>query len=142
MFSKQNVGGRCWVDQIWNDSKRVVHYINNFEFPNSRILNRYFYFFQGIILIGSKNEFWILFLGRKNVGGRCWMSDFKWLKKSSSCHQQFWITQFTNFESLYFFLGLGERMSEEDVECLIHGQEDSQGNINYEQFVRMVLVNN
>ena len=29
-------------------------------------------------------------------------------------------------------------MSEEDVECLIHGQEDSQGNINYEQFVRMV----
>ena len=41
-----------------------------------------------------------------------------------------------------FFLGLGERMSEEDVECLIHGQEDSQGNINYEQFVRMVLVNN
>ena len=41
-----------------------------------------------------------------------------------------------------FFLGLGERMSEEDVESLIHGQEDSQGNINYEQFVRMVLVNN
>ena len=28
--------------------------VNNFEFPNSRILNRYFYFFQGLILIGSK----------------------------------------------------------------------------------------
>ena len=44
--------------------------------------------------------------------------------------------------NIFTFLGLGERMSEEDVECLIHGQEDSQGNINYEQFVRMVLVNN
>ena len=31
-------------------------------------------------------------------------------------------------------------MNEEDVENLIHGQEDSSGNINYEQFVRMVLA--
>ena len=31
-------------------------------------------------------------------------------------------------------------MSEEDVENLIHGQEDSSGNVNYEQFVRMVLA--
>merc|ERR1712018_349148 len=35
---------------------------------------------------------------------------------------------------------LGEKMNEEDVENLIHGQEDSSGNINYEQFVRMVLA--
>ena len=35
---------------------------------------------------------------------------------------------------------LGERMNEEDVEALIHGQEDSSGNVNYEQFVRMVLA--
>ena len=32
-------------------------------------------------------------------------------------------------------------MSEEDVENLIHNQEDSSGNINYEQFVKMVLAN-
>ena len=61
----------------------------------------------------------------------------KWLKRVVHDINNF---EFTNSE--YFFLGLGERMSEEDVECLIHGQEDSQGNINYEQFVRMVLVNN
>ena len=35
--------------------------------------------------------------------------------------------------------GLGEKMSEEDVEDLIRGQEDSHGNINYEEFVKMVL---
>ena len=35
---------------------------------------------------------------------------------------------------------LGERMNEEDVEALIHGQEDSSGNINYEDFVKMVLA--
>ena len=31
-------------------------------------------------------------------------------------------------------------MNEEDVEALIHGQEDSSGNINYEDFVKMVLA--
>jgi myosin light chain 6 len=36
---------------------------------------------------------------------------------------------------------LGERMNEEDVEALIPGQEDSSGNINYEEFVKMVLAN-
>ena len=35
---------------------------------------------------------------------------------------------------------LGEKMSEDEVESLIHGQEDSQGNINYEEFVKMVLA--
>ncbi len=35
---------------------------------------------------------------------------------------------------------LGERLTEEDVETLIHGQEDSHGNINYEEFVKMVLA--
>merc|ERR1712001_410253 len=48
----------------------------------------------------------------------------------------------TSAELRHLLTSLGERMVEEDVECLIHGQEDSQGNINYEQFVRMVLVNN
>ena len=36
---------------------------------------------------------------------------------------------------------LGEKMSEEEVEGLIHGQEDSQGNVNYEEFVKMVVTN-
>ncbi len=36
---------------------------------------------------------------------------------------------------------LGEKMSEEEVESLIHGQEDSQGNVNYENFVKMVIAN-
>merc|ERR1711890_142041 len=34
----------------------------------------------------------------------------------------------------------GKKMSEEEVEQLIHGKEDSQGNINYEEFVKMVLA--
>merc|ERR1719500_2433753 len=32
-----------------------------------------------------------------------------------------------------------ESDDEEEVEQLIHGKEDSQGNINYEEFVKMVL---
>jgi len=35
---------------------------------------------------------------------------------------------------------LGEKMTEEEAEQLIHGQEDSAGNINYEDFVKMVLA--
>ena len=46
----------------------------------------------------------------------------------------------TSAELRHLLTSLGERMSEEDVENLIHGQEDSSGNINYEQFVKMVLV--
>lgn len=44
-------------------------------------------------------------------------------------------------ELRHLLTGLGEKMSEEEVESLIHGQEDSQGNINYEEFVKMVLAN-
>merc|ERR1712243_50465 len=43
-------------------------------------------------------------------------------------------------ELRHFLTGLGEKMSEEEVELLIHGKEDSQGNINYEEFVKMVLA--
>lgn len=35
---------------------------------------------------------------------------------------------------------LGENMTEEEVEGLIQGQEDSHGNINYEEFVKMVIT--
>lgn len=34
---------------------------------------------------------------------------------------------------------LGEKLTDEEVEQLLAGQEDSQGNVNYEEFVRMVL---
>ena len=44
-------------------------------------------------------------------------------------------------ELRHMLTGLGERMNDEDVEALIHGQEDSSGNINYEEFVKMVLAN-
>merc|ERR1711971_1055552 len=43
-------------------------------------------------------------------------------------------------ELRHLLTGLGEKMSEEEVESLIHGKEDSQGNINYEDFVKMVLA--
>merc|ERR1712203_201999 len=43
-------------------------------------------------------------------------------------------------ELRHLLTGLGEKMSEEEVELLIHGKEDSQGNINYEDFVKMVLA--
>merc|ERR1711971_1397156 len=43
-------------------------------------------------------------------------------------------------ELRHLLTGLGEKMSEEEAEQLIHGKEDSQGNINYEEFVKMVLA--
>jgi len=35
---------------------------------------------------------------------------------------------------------LGEKLTDDEVEQLLTGQEDSQGNINYEEFVRIVLA--
>lgn len=43
-------------------------------------------------------------------------------------------------ELRHLLVGLGERMTEEEVEILTHGKEDAQGNINYEEFVKMVLA--
>jgi Ca2+-binding EF-hand superfamily protein len=43
-------------------------------------------------------------------------------------------------ELRHLLTGLGEKMTEEEVESLIQGKEDSQGNINYEEFVKMVLA--
>lgn len=34
---------------------------------------------------------------------------------------------------------LGEKLADEEVEQLLINQEDSQGNVNYEEFVRMVM---
>ena len=45
-----------------------------------------------------------------------------------------------HLQSRHMLTSLGEKMTEEEVESLIHGQEDSQGNINYEEFVKMVLA--
>ncbi|CAH2991465.1 unnamed protein product [Chilo suppressalis] len=34
---------------------------------------------------------------------------------------------------------LGEKLSDDEVEQLLQGQEDSQGNINYENFVHLIM---
>lgn len=34
---------------------------------------------------------------------------------------------------------LGEKLMDDEVEQLLAGSEDSQGNVNYEEFVRMVM---
>ncbi|XP_058121583.1 myosin-2 essential light chain isoform X1 [Anopheles coustani] len=34
---------------------------------------------------------------------------------------------------------LGEKLGDDEVEQLLQNQEDSQGNVNYEEFVRMVM---
>lgn len=33
----------------------------------------------------------------------------------------------------------GEKLTDEEVEQLLAGQEDSQGNVNYEEFVRLIM---
>lgn len=38
-----------------------------------------------------------------------------------------------------FYRCTGEKLSDEEVETLLAGHEDSQGNINYEDFVRQVM---
>merc|ERR1712025_678400 len=48
--------------------------------------------------------------------------------------------QISAVELRHLLTGLGEKMTEEEVEQLIHGKEDAQGNINYEEFVKMVLA--
>lgn len=39
----------------------------------------------------------------------------------------------------YLCFFIGEKLSDEEVETLLAGHEDSQGNINYEDFVRQVM---
>lgn len=38
-----------------------------------------------------------------------------------------------------FFPRLGEKLTDEEVEQLLVGHEDSQGNVHYEEFVRAVM---
>lgn len=42
-------------------------------------------------------------------------------------------------EFCYVLIGLGERLSDEDVDMLFQGFEDNQGFINYEDFVKNVM---
>ncbi|XP_029450589.1 myosin light polypeptide 6-like isoform X1 [Rhinatrema bivittatum] len=42
-------------------------------------------------------------------------------------------------ELRHVLVSLGEKMSEEEVEALVAGQEDSNGCINYEELVRIVM---
>lgn len=37
------------------------------------------------------------------------------------------------------FSPLGEKLADEEVGELLNGHEDSQGNVNYEEFVRAVM---
>ncbi|XP_076040260.1 myosin light chain cytoplasmic isoform X2 [Oratosquilla oratoria] len=42
-------------------------------------------------------------------------------------------------ELRHLFTHLGEKLNDDEVEQLLTGLEDSQGNVNYEEFVRTVL---
>lgn len=42
-------------------------------------------------------------------------------------------------ELRHVLTGLGEKMSEEEVDLLLSGLEDNQGQINYEEFVKTVM---
>lgn len=44
-----------------------------------------------------------------------------------------------NLQNNYLYFLIGEKLSDEEVETLLAGHEDSQGNINYEDFVRQVM---
>lgn len=45
----------------------------------------------------------------------------------------------TSAELRHILTSLGDRLSDEDVDQLFQGMEDSQGNINYEEFIKMVM---
>ncbi|XP_068740763.1 myosin-2 essential light chain-like [Montipora capricornis] len=47
--------------------------------------------------------------------------------------------QISAAELRHVLTGLGERMTDEEVDLLVSGQEDQQGQINYEEFVKMVM---
>lgn len=40
---------------------------------------------------------------------------------------------------VFMFLIAGEKLTDEEVEQLLAGHEDSQGNVHYEEFVRAVM---
>ncbi|CAG5128312.1 unnamed protein product [Candidula unifasciata] len=42
-------------------------------------------------------------------------------------------------ELRHILTSLGEKLTEEEVDQLLSGQEDSQGNIQYEEFIRLVM---
>jgi len=45
----------------------------------------------------------------------------------------------TSAELRHLLTTLGEKLSDDEVEQLLAGQEDSQGNVNYEEFVKTVM---
>ncbi|XP_015760374.1 PREDICTED: myosin-2 essential light chain-like isoform X2 [Acropora digitifera] len=47
--------------------------------------------------------------------------------------------QISAAELRHVLTGLGERMTDEEVDLLVSGLEDQQGQINYEEFVKMVM---
>lgn len=45
----------------------------------------------------------------------------------------------TSAELRHILTSLGERLDDDEVDQLFQGQEDQQGNINYEEFIKMVM---
>ena len=45
----------------------------------------------------------------------------------------------SGLELRFMLTGRGEKMKDEEVDELLHGFEDSQGSINYEEFIKMVM---
>ncbi|XP_046380921.1 myosin-2 essential light chain-like [Haliotis cracherodii] len=50
--------------------------------------------------------------------------------------QNFYIS---SAELRHILTSLGEKLSDDEVDQLFQGQEDAQGNINYEDFIKMVM---
>ncbi|XP_069120467.1 myosin-2 essential light chain-like [Argopecten irradians] len=45
----------------------------------------------------------------------------------------------TSAELRHILTSLGDRMTDDDCDQLFQGQEDAQGNVNYEEFIKMVM---
>ena len=64
--------------------------------------------------------------------------------QSSDISSQHWVTTINDLHEFLgvsnkYFLNLGEKLADEEVGELLNGHEDSQGNVNYEEFVRAVM---
>lgn len=67
--------------------------------------------------------------------------------QSSDISSQHWVTTINDLHEFLgvsnnltiCFLHLGEKLADEEVGELLNGHEDSQGNVNYEEFVRAVM---
>lgn len=54
-------------------------------------------------------------------------------------NHRFCISSYSHFIVADCSHNSGEKLTDEEVEQLLAGQEDSQGNVNYEEFVRLIM---